>query len=160
MESCVGFTPEYLHTLQIIWRSTACLSLARHKSMIPLTNRVLLACIRNLGGCPCPRCTIPLSDAYLVGTKRDWAKRISMAQIDDNNLKFKVSRARDLMYQDNYAVDSAGVEQLLKPLSLVPTKVSQPVHQWYHWLMLASRAHSRISCQSFRITYLRCSWLT
>jgi hypothetical protein len=48
-----------------------------------------------------------------------------MARIDDEHRKFKVSRARELIYRDNYAIDSAGVEGLLKPLSLVPTKVNR-----------------------------------
>ena len=35
-----------------------------------------------------------------------------MARIDDKHLKFKVAQARDLIYQDNYAIDSAGVGRL------------------------------------------------
>jgi hypothetical protein len=134
IECCDGITRRFyprIFTYSADYPEKYGLSFSRHQAMTPLANRVLLACIRNLGGCPCPRCTIRLSDVHLVGTKRDRDKRITMARIDDEHLKFKISRARELIYQDNYAVDSAGVERLLKPLSLVPTEVTQPVHQPY-----------------------------
>ena len=82
-----------------------------------------MACIRNLGGCPCPRCGIQLSKVHLVGTKRDRRNRILLQRVDDEPRRFKVSQARKHIYENNNAISSAGVERMLKPLSLVPTTV-------------------------------------
>lgn len=90
--------------------------------------RVLMSSIRNLGGCPCPRCKILLSDVHLLGTKVDRRKRITLAREDDENRRSAVGRARSAIYEPDpkkcLAVDSAYVERQLKPESLVPTSVS------------------------------------
>ena len=86
-------------------------------------DRIILASIRNLGACPCPRCLIPLSDAHKFGMALDQKKRCSLARTDDQKRQLKVSNARKLIYCNNYAVNSAPVEQLLKETSLVPTAV-------------------------------------
>ena len=85
--------------------------------------RVLLSSIRNLGTCPCPRCLIPLSRVHNLGMPRDTAQRSSMARVDDNVRQSKVKSARKLIYEKSYIVNSAAVENLLKPESLVPTSV-------------------------------------
>jgi hypothetical protein len=82
-----------------------------------------MACIRNLGGCPCPRCGIQLSNVHLVGTKRDHRNRVLLQRVDDEPRRFKVSQARKHIYDNNNGISSAGVERMLKPLSLVPTTV-------------------------------------
>jgi hypothetical protein len=82
-----------------------------------------MACIRNLGGCPCPRCEILLSKVHLVGMKGDCRDRTKLLCVDDERRRFKVSQARKHIYDNNNAIDSAGVERVLKPLSLVPTTV-------------------------------------
>lgn len=91
--------------------------------LTPLSCRILLASIRNLGGCPCPRCTIPLSNVHLVGTKRDRNNRVKLARVDDRRHRNLVSQARRAIYQHNFAVDSAPVERMLKPNSFVPASV-------------------------------------
>ena len=85
--------------------------------------RILLACIRNLGNCPCPRCTVLLSDVHLLGTTRDRRNREKLARTDDHRYKLTISNARKAIFDRNYAVNSAVVERLLKPRSLVPTTV-------------------------------------
>lgn len=89
--------------------------------------RVLMSSIRNLGGCPCPRCKIALSDAHLVGTKKDRKQRLVLARRDDVHRQHSIHRARDAIYDPKryLAVDSAYVERQLKPESLVPTSVSE-----------------------------------
>ncbi|KAH8981633.1 hypothetical protein EDB92DRAFT_176878 [Lactarius akahatsu] len=62
--------------------------------------KVLIATIRDMGGCPCPRCTIKKEDFYALGT----------------------TEARDNIYRKGYTLQSEpGVERLLKGDSLVPT---------------------------------------
>lgn len=90
---------------------------------VDILQRILMACIRNLGGCPCPRCEIQLSKVHQVGTKRDRHDRTKLLRVDDDSRRFKVSQARKHIYDNNNAISSAGVERLLKPLSLVPTTV-------------------------------------
>jgi hypothetical protein len=55
--------------------------------------------------------------------KRDMAQRVSLARTDDLSHQSKVTAARNLIYDRNYAVDSAPVERLLKDESLVPATV-------------------------------------
>jgi hypothetical protein len=64
-----------------------------------------------------------MSKAHLVGTKRDRINRIKLARVDDERRKNLVSRARELIHQKNFATNSAGIERMLKPQSLVPTSV-------------------------------------
>jgi len=82
-----------------------------------------MASIRNLGNCPCPRCALPLSDVHLVGTTKDRQNRKKLLRTDDHRYRLTVSNARKAILERNYAVNSAVVERLLKPRSLVPTTV-------------------------------------
>jgi hypothetical protein len=75
-----------------------------------MLQRILMACIRNLGGCPCPRCEILLSKVHLVGMKRDRHDRTKLLRVDDERQRFKVSQARKHIYDNNNAIKSAGVE--------------------------------------------------
>jgi hypothetical protein len=80
--------------------------------------------IRHLGKCPCPRCTIPLAKAHLLGMKSDRNARITKTRFDDQRRRDLISTARKAIYEQKFDVGSAAVERLLKPESLVPTSVS------------------------------------
>lgn len=86
-------------------------------------SRILLASIRNLGDCPCPRCEIPLSKVHNIGMSLDRTQRRTKARIDDASRRAKVGSARSLIYEHGHLVNSAQVERILKPKSLVPTAV-------------------------------------
>jgi hypothetical protein len=86
--------------------------------------RVLMSSIRNKGGCPCPRCKIPIQDVDMVGESSDRQARQDSRRIDDNTRQEAVSRAREAIFQRNFAVNSAYVERQLKNESLVPSSVS------------------------------------
>lgn len=79
--------------------------------------------IRNMGGFPCPRCLTPMDRMHLVGTKQDQKQRLALGRADTPSYRAKISNARQLIYGNNLAVDSAAVERLLKPESLVPIEV-------------------------------------
>ncbi|KAF9458454.1 hypothetical protein BDZ94DRAFT_1313287 [Collybia nuda] len=83
--------------------------------------KILIASIRNLGSCPCPRCEIELSKVHNMGMPLDRKQQITKARYDDASRRAKVSSARDLIYEQGHLVNSAHVERLLKPKSLVPT---------------------------------------
>jgi hypothetical protein len=88
------------------------------------TLRVLLASIRSKGLCPCPRCLIPLSRVHNMGMTLDMKQRETLARVDNEDRRWKVNSAREIIYKKNYAVDNDNVETLLQPQSLVPTSVS------------------------------------
>lgn len=48
----------------------------------------------------------------------------TLARADDEAKRNKVAAARQIIYEDNYAMDNEDVEALLKDESLVPTNVS------------------------------------
>lgn len=77
-----------------------------------------------MGACPCPRCLIPKARIHNLGMTRDRQQRKTLRRVDSVDRRAKVATARSLIYENNYAVDSAGVERLLKEESLVPTAVS------------------------------------
>ena len=84
---------------------------------------MLIANIQNLGEYPCPCCLIPKSQIELVATSHDMLRRELLSRSDSKERKDKISLARNLIYQQNYAVDSAQVQRVLKNESLVPTTI-------------------------------------
>ncbi|KAH7917705.1 hypothetical protein BV22DRAFT_1025919 [Leucogyrophana mollusca] len=83
--------------------------------------KILIATIRNLGGCPCPRCLIPMARVSDIGKERDMLQRTLLARTDNEEYRRKITSARKFIYEKNYAVNYAKVEELLKPESLLPT---------------------------------------
>lgn len=86
--------------------------------------RILLAGIRNLGRCPCPRCLIPMDRVHNMGMPRDMTQRKSLIRIDNVQRRSRVEAAREAIYVKNSAIDGVAVENLLKEDSLVPAAVS------------------------------------
>ncbi|KAI0055388.1 hypothetical protein BV25DRAFT_1815655 [Artomyces pyxidatus] len=84
--------------------------------------KILLASIRNLGSCPCPRCLVSLSQVYRMGTQADMIERRTKARVDDSQRRRKVEEARKLIYQRNLQVSSDAVEAWLSEESLVPNQ--------------------------------------
>lgn len=88
--------------------------------------RVLLATIKYLGGCPCPRCLITKAQIPEMGTKYDMRRRHdpSNIRVDDSWLRRKIEMTRKWIFELGYLVHGTAVEAILKPHSLVPTRVS------------------------------------
>ncbi|KAG5649594.1 hypothetical protein H0H81_002919, partial [Sphagnurus paluster] len=80
--------------------------------------KVLLATIRNLGGCPCPRCLIPKERIPEMGTKPDATRCLSLIHICTSQFREKVSIARNAIYHLAAKVKSVVVERLMGPESL------------------------------------------
>ena len=87
--------------------------------------RVLLTTICDKGLCPCPRCLIPKVKTDLMGQVQDFAQQISHAC---NILYNVVQTVRRSIYQLAIPINSATVEQLLKPTSSVPMVVHYCVY--------------------------------
>lgn len=86
-------------------------------------DRVIIANIRNLRGCPCPRCLIPKAELQNVATENDILQCGLLPSCDTVERREKISAACRLIYEEQYIVDTPQVETLLKPESLVPTIV-------------------------------------
>lgn len=56
--------------------------------------RILLAGIRNLGRCPCPRCLIPMDRVHNMGRPRDMMQRKSLVRIDNVQRRNRVEAAQ------------------------------------------------------------------
>jgi hypothetical protein len=80
-----------------------------------------LAATRNKGDRICPRCTIPTAEFDKLGHQRDMRGRVTRAR---SYLSDLVSRARDCIYRMGYLVSGAAMERMLRPMSIVPTVVS------------------------------------
>ena len=105
--------------------------------------RVLIASIRNLGSCPCPRCLIPLKRVPNMGKKQDMAQRISRARVDGLERRGRVKAAREIIYAKNLKTDTKAVEDLLQKDSLVPTAVGALFcDEIYHDILLHQNAFS------------------
>lgn len=132
------------HTLRTILKSEF---LQLNKSFIMLMlHRVMIASIKNLGRCPCPRCRMPLARVDNLGTALDRQERTTLARVDNQTHRDRVAKARNLIYDKNYAVKSKAVEDLLDEDSSVPTAVSISDSVWYgRCLTRVIRMHSRES---------------
>lgn len=58
-----------------------------------------------------------------MGKPRDMEQRKTLAHVDDMDRCHRIAVVRDLIYQKNFSVDSAGVKRILQKDSLVPTAV-------------------------------------
>ena len=82
----------------------------------------------------------------LFGTEQDIFQRVDLARKDTHERRNKIITARQLIYEQNYVVDTPQVEALLKGESLVPTKVQShsQLRDIYHYLT-----------STFRMPFLR-----
>jgi hypothetical protein len=86
--------------------------------------RVLLATVRFMGSCFCPRCTTTKAQIPDLGMLRDAARRERNIRKDDNAFQQDARTAYKAIYTDGYGPNSRYIERLLGKKSYVPTKVS------------------------------------
>ncbi|KAG8958343.1 hypothetical protein FRC05_009001, partial [Tulasnella sp. 425] len=84
--------------------------------------KVIIATIRNLGTCLCPRCLVKWHEIRKLGLKADGKLRQLTRRVDDEKRRLLVKKARKFIYKDRKRVGSTWVEALLGSTSLVPTK--------------------------------------
>lgn len=87
-------------------------------------NRALLATIRNMGACPCPRCEIKKEHIPHLGTVADGFRRDNHKRTNGVSRKWRIDSSRSAIHEHGKGVKSKAVEDLLSPLSYVPTSVS------------------------------------
>ena len=84
----------------------------------------MVASIKNIGKCPCTRCSIPLEEVSRLGMKGDRRNRERLVRIDDSDRRTRVEIARNAIYNANLSITHDEVANQLDDLSLVPTNVS------------------------------------
>jgi len=82
-----------------------------------------MACLRYLALCPCPRCLLLKSRTPMIGTKTDSKQRTKLVRVDTEDRRMKIEIARNLMFERGLNITSSKIENLLRPTSLVPTRV-------------------------------------
>ena len=83
--------------------------------------RVLLATVRYLGDCPCPRCGIKKDQISALGTMVDFQRR-NHQRTDNGARLMRVDAARWAMFKSGN-ITNARVQRILKPWSEVPVQV-------------------------------------
>ncbi|KAF7967234.1 hypothetical protein HWV62_35081 [Athelia sp. TMB] len=85
-------------------------------------HRVLLAGIKNLGKCPCPRCLVTMDQVEELGTKRDRDRREKLERIDTEQRQSSLETARGFMFTRGDGPTGKAVDDILGPESRVPTR--------------------------------------
>ena len=120
MESFVGFSCPYSHMLLITRKSKlAALLLAYSDGNC----RILLACMKLLGNCPCPDCLVTKDKICKLGTKIDQWVRDKKAHVDDGARCWLIKGARKAMFDLGHSIASKAVEGTIRAKSLMPTWV-------------------------------------
>jgi hypothetical protein len=86
--------------------------------------RILMTCLKYLAQCPCPRCLILKSNIPRLGMEVDKNARQTLVRADSKAIQDTVNRARQMIFEDGINITSVHIDRLLKPHSLVPTRVS------------------------------------
>ncbi|ETW82716.1 hypothetical protein HETIRDRAFT_54372 [Heterobasidion irregulare TC 32-1] len=84
--------------------------------------KVLLAGIRSLAKCLCPRCMVEKTQVYKMGSKLDMRLRTKTARVDNAQRRHTVEIARKIIYEQGYGIESMAVDALLANKSWVPTR--------------------------------------
>ena len=154
------FSPVSSHIQLIIPRSESHKVLAHYCA---LTNidcvRVLLATIRNLGACPCPRCGLPKEQIPQVGTIPDDNRRSRLKRAHGTHFTWGIRTARDGIYRFGKTVKSKFVEDILSPLSYVPTSVC-PDFALVHLKYLPAPRMPLVTALVLLSTFSLSLWLT
>ncbi|KAK0226736.1 hypothetical protein EDD85DRAFT_923411 [Armillaria nabsnona] len=86
--------------------------------------KTLLASIKSLGRCLCPRCLITKDKVSELGMKRDMTRREAQAREDGTSRQFSIEMVRKWIYEKGFPVSGAQVEKVLNPTSLTPNRNS------------------------------------
>ncbi|TFK81507.1 hypothetical protein K466DRAFT_531692 [Polyporus arcularius HHB13444] len=83
--------------------------------------KILLACLKYLAKCPCPRCKINKDKIIEMGTRADDYRR-NHTRVDDNDVLWRIKLARQWIFEKGMPLTSVYLQRILGPLSLTPTR--------------------------------------
>ncbi|KAI0717666.1 hypothetical protein C8T65DRAFT_528232, partial [Cerioporus squamosus] len=81
--------------------------------------KALIAALKPLANCLCPRCLTEKAEVCEAGTAEDSDRRQSKRRMDDGAVHSKIRRARKQVFQ-GHSLNSDRVKELLEPQSLIP----------------------------------------
>ncbi len=84
---------------------------------------MLMACLKTMGTCLCPRCLVRKADVHQMGTINDLKRRVTKSREDNHPTRWRIEEARKKIFLKGQAINSAHVEAFLKEESLIPTRV-------------------------------------
>ncbi|KZO91740.1 hypothetical protein CALVIDRAFT_547161 [Calocera viscosa TUFC12733] len=84
--------------------------------------KTLIATIRDMGLCPCPRCLLPLKRVGHMGMPRDRQFRTQHVRVDTHGRRFDIAQARVNILQGGFVVGTSRNDSLLKIHSWVETE--------------------------------------
>ncbi|KAF8322961.1 hypothetical protein F5887DRAFT_1086897 [Amanita rubescens] len=84
--------------------------------------KVLLACIKYLAKCPCPRCLIIKDDISDIGKRRDMINRMKCARIDDPTTQVLIAGARNAIFECGASFSCQYIEAATGDRSLTPVR--------------------------------------
>ena len=87
-------------------------------------NRVLIANIKNLGRCPCPRCHVKLAEVRDLGKAIDRQRRVNIRK-PTRKLFRMIKKAREAIFK-GFKVSGSRVEKVLEGGSRVAVNVGCP----------------------------------
>ena len=130
IRSSAACSPGSLHIWLIIRKSES--SICTHLKQVLMLyqqNRILMACVRNLGNCPCPRCLIEKEYIPGLGTKVDGQRRAKLRSCGQS-YQANIEDARRSIYKLGYVVNSQAVDHVIGSESLTPAHVSKTNHRY------------------------------
>ena len=90
-----------------------------------------------------------------MGAPNDMRRRQLLARTDDDNRQNKVLRARELIFERNYAVNTPQIKKLLRDQSLVPITVSKesssPASIWCTNTVVKNAFSDKLSAFGFNL---------
>ncbi|KAG2136441.1 hypothetical protein DEU56DRAFT_710907, partial [Suillus clintonianus] len=72
--------------------------------------KILLACVKFLGRCPCPRCLVNKDKIDRLGNRADRRQREKGIRVDDRHRQSMIERVREFIFKLGRSVVSTFVE--------------------------------------------------
>lgn len=91
------------------------------------SGRILLACIKYLARCPCPRCYVLKDKVSDMGRKLDIKNRVKNTRVDSKEVQDDIALARKWLFEMGLPINNHNMKNLLGPWSLTPVQVRCPI---------------------------------
>lgn len=125
-----------------------------------LTCRILMTCLKYFAQCPCPRCLMLKTQIPRLGMEIDKNARQNLIRVDSRAIQRTVELARQRMFHDGINISSVVIDRLLKPKSLVPTRVSSFSCSEQNLLNILHRMPFHVDFSNTESTFIKCLCLT
>ena len=124
MESHTACSLGSLLIRPIILRSECCI-LSSWRDWWHNESRILHACVKFLGACPCSCCLVAKSSIPDMGSRADMNTWRNKARISNKELGRKIKSAQKSIFKHRASINGNRMKKLLGEESLVPTRVSR-----------------------------------